>query len=331
MKKQYLLSLLMLACTLGFTANAQEINNPGFEDWENLGADAEEPTQWNSFKTAGGSLVGFAQKQLKQSTVVRPGTLGNYSALIWSRSTLGIIANGNITTGKINMGNVVPGDPSNYNATVTTDPLFSEAFSGDPDSIVFWVKFVPASGSTDDSARMRAVIHDSYDYRDPSGSDANGPDHVFSAATLHFVKTNGQWVRMSAPFVPGPASTSAYMLLTFTTNMTPGGGSAADSLYIDDVEFIYNGAGLSESGAGQNNALAITVAGDQLTVNFSFSNEIPGSVNIYNVNGQRLISSKISAGSNNERLDIRSLKPGIYFLQIRRNNGKRVTKEFVIQ
>lgn len=330
MKKCYLFAL-MLAGLFGLTVNAQTINNPGFEDWENLGAAAEEPTQWNSFKTAGGSLVTFAQQQLKRSAVHRPGSAGSYSALIWSRSTMGIIANGNITTGKINMGNVVPTDASNYNATVTSDPLFNEAFTGDPDSIVFWAKFVPASGTTDDSARMHAVIHDNYDYRDPSGSDANGPAHVVADATLHFVKTNGQWVRLSAPFVDGSATTPAYILLTFTTNKTPGGGSGADSLYVDDVEFVYNGVGVSENSSGDDNALSVAVSGDVLTVFYTFSDQIPGTLKIFNLQGQCLLSNAFRANSSREELNLRTLTPGLYFLQVQRSNGDELTKKFMVR
>ncbi len=240
--KLILFTILITFLFSGKTKAQTIINNGGFENWDNLTSTSIEPTNWNSFMTADASgLTALAKAQrLNRSTVVRPGTSGTYSVVIYSTSTIGIIANGNLTTGKINMGSTTPSDASNYNFTKTTDALFNHPFTGHPDSLVLWVKFHPASNGSE-QARVNAVIHDSYNYRDPSTSDANSPSHVVGIASLNFPKTNGTWVRKSIPFTyPGPASTCAYLLISLTTNMTAGGGSAGDSLYVDDMEMIYN-------------------------------------------------------------------------------------------
>lgn len=216
------------------------LNNGGMENWTNLGVNTEEPTDWNSFMSASGGLSGFAAQQIRRSTVVRPGTTGSYSAVIWSRDAgFGVVANGNMTTGQVNMGNISPGNSANHNITRTAQTAFSETISGFPDSIVFWVKFKPVSGSS--IARMRSVAHDTYDYRDPSASDANAPLHVVGDATLNFGTTSNLWVRKSVPFTnTGPATNATYMLTTFTTNQTPGGGNVGDSVWIDDINLVYN-------------------------------------------------------------------------------------------
>ena len=41
-------------------------------------------------------------------------------------------------------------------------------------------------------------------------------------------------------FMQAPSSNPEYILITFTTNKTPGGGSGGDEVFIDDVELIYN-------------------------------------------------------------------------------------------
>ena len=52
---------------------------------------------------------------------------------------------------------------------------------------------------------------------------------------------SGVWVRYSAPFdYSGPVSNNTYILVTFTTNKTPGGGNGGDEVLLDDVELIYN-------------------------------------------------------------------------------------------
>ena len=58
---------------------------------------------------------------------------------------------------------------------------------------------------------------------------------------MNFSSTANQWVRKSIPFAyTGNGSTAVYVISTFTTNSIPGGGSANDSLWIDDIELIYN-------------------------------------------------------------------------------------------
>jgi hypothetical protein len=220
-----------------FSSIAQQLGNSDMESWDNIGSTNEEPSNWNSFKSGTGSLVGFASQQIQRSTAIRPGATGAYCARIWSKSTLGIVANGNMTLGQINMGSSTPTSTSNYNFSKTADANFSEALTASPDSLVFWVKFTAASGNS--MARINAIIHDNYDLRDPL--DANSNSHVVATATLNYSPTGGVWVRKSVPFnYTGPATAPQFILATFTTNMTPGGGANNDEVLIDDIQLIYN-------------------------------------------------------------------------------------------
>ena len=62
-----------------FSSIGQQIGNSDMEGWDNLGTSNEEPTNWNSFKSGTGSLVGFASQQVQRSTAVRPATQGGRS------------------------------------------------------------------------------------------------------------------------------------------------------------------------------------------------------------------------------------------------------------
>ncbi|MEN9399031.1 MAG: hypothetical protein RL632_132 [Bacteroidota bacterium] len=231
-----LLSFSMLLLALNGLSQTQ-IGNSGMETWTNLGASTEEPTNWNSFMSGTGGLSGFASQQVQRSTIVRAGATGTYSARVWAKSTLGIVANGNMTLGQINMGSSTPSSSSNYNFSKQADANFNEAITDRPDSIVFWVRYTQAGGGVQ-NARMHAILHDAYDLRDPI--DANSVPHVVAEATINYPATAGAWVRKSVPFVySGAASTVNYLLVTFTTNQTPGGGAANDEVLIDDVELIY--------------------------------------------------------------------------------------------
>lgn len=232
-----------ISILLGINGIAQtQIGNSDFESWENVSG-GQEPVNWNSFLTASGFYSSFAADQCVSSTDIRPCSPGAKSCKINSRDAGFAIANGNVTLGQVNMGSATPTNSANYNSSITSDGNFSEAITDSPDSIVFWVKFIP--NGHNQNARMKATLHDAYNYKDPE--DATSSSHVVATAELNYTKTNGAWVRKSVPFTySGPASTVEYILVTFTTNETPGGGAANDLVYVDDVELIYN----SQAGNG---------------------------------------------------------------------------------
>src|SRR5690554_5799050 len=234
-------SLLLIIATglLSMSTFAQmQIDNSDFEQWDDVGNSSEEPVNWNSFMTANchlGLLCGIAQEQqIERTTDAHSGT---YAARIWSRSVFGVVANGNMTIGRINMGSSTATDDSNFNYTNTTDPDFNQALTGKPDSLVVWVKYNPVEATS--QARISATIHDNYNHRDPE--DAAASPHKVAQAILNYGSTNNQWSRISIPFdYVGPSTDAQYILITFTTSSTAGGGDANDEVFIDDLELIYN-------------------------------------------------------------------------------------------
>ncbi len=235
---------ILLFTSLGTFAQ-QQIGNSNMESWDNVGQSTEEPTNWNSFKTGTGGLSSFGSQQVARSTSIRSGASGTYCARIYAKSTLGVVANGLLTLGRVYMGSSTASSPDNYNFTKTSDANFSEALTGQPDSIVFWVKYTPVNNNH--QARVHAILHDNYEFRDPI--DANSAPHTAARAELNYGATGGNWVRKSVPFVyeaQVPAIGVEYILVTFATSSTPGGGSANDEVLLDDIELIYNSVGLNE-------------------------------------------------------------------------------------
>lgn len=301
--------LTLLGTVLLLNGHSQtQIGNSDFESWETV-ASGEEPVNWNSFLSATGSLSWAAGNQLQSSTDVRPGTNGTKSAKIFSNSTLGVVANGNLTVGRINMNSASPANSSNYNSSVTADANFSEALTTAPDSLVFWAKYTPANASGNDSAGVSAILHDSYDLRDPL--DANSLSHIVAVATTNYASTNGNWVRISIPFsYTGPANVPAFLLITFTTNSTPGGGSDNDQVWIDDVQLIYNTpAGIQEAIAP---IVSAGIHNDELLIQYVGGTE--GTVEIYNASGQ-----KVYTGALGDSYHFR--ENGIFFVRMVTNYG----------
>lgn len=292
MKAYYIPFLLLLSLPF----RAQQIGNAGFENWDNLGSNQEEPTNWSSFKTATGSFSAFASKQVERSSTVRSGASGSYSARIWSKSTLGIMANGVLTTGRMNMGSSSLSSPDNYNYTVLNDAAFSESLTLAPDSIVFWARY---SAAASEKAGMHAIIHDQFAVQDPL--NATSTPYVVAESDLQFSPTNNQWVRYSVPFVytVNTGLVPKFILLTFTTNHIPGGGSANDEVLIDDVQLIYNVVGLDAHmtnpglliSVDENNRLLIEGPGAQEKVEiFRLSGQLFQETTVAQINGTTLPS-----------------------------------------
>ncbi len=224
------------------------ITNGGFEgSWSN-----NEPQGWHSFKTATGDYASFVTGntgQFQQSTDTRPGSTGSYSAQLQSKTLMGIIANGNCTNGRINAGSMSASDASgNYAFSDPSQPNYTTPFVGCPDSLVFWAKYIPGGGNVTDAsnkARAHATLLTNARYQDPETKDYSSIK--IAEATSNYSATSSKgWQRIAVPFVYTSVSPSqmAYMLLTFSTNATPGGGNASkrspDNVYIDDAEMIYN-------------------------------------------------------------------------------------------
>ncbi|MGL5786564.1 MAG: T9SS type A sorting domain-containing protein [Bacteroidales bacterium] len=284
MKKRSLMMAALTLCSAGAHLMAADggpqLKNSTFEgEWEIVDSKKgwKEPAGWNSFPSMQGNfLTNFGKngEQLIISDQVRPQSAGTQSALIKAKLTAGIIANGNMTSGRVNAGSTSPTNASNYNFTNTADENFSQPMTGRPDSISVWVKYTNTSEAH--NARIAAIIHDSFNFKDPSSDEANN-SHIVAKAELNYEAT--EWKRVSIPFDYASYEANAkdphYMLLSFTTNMTPGVGSKTDEVYVDDILLVYK----PELTIGQLSAESVEPCGT-LTLPFTLT----GTMSPYNVN-----------------------------------------------
>ena len=231
-------------------SNNYALPNGGFEgQWVN-----NEPAAWHSFASATGDYANFVKGNTQQfvaSNDVRPGSEGTQSILLSSNILFGVKANGNCTNGQINAGSMTADNPANYNFSDPKNTGFNTPFQGRPDSIAFWAKYLPADKNPNNEvnkARMSTIITTNARYQDPEHPDSVYTDMKIAAAVMNYSATADMgWQRISVPFAYYPNNLDkqpAYILTTFTTNHVPGGGSSEkgklDSVYIDDVELIYN-------------------------------------------------------------------------------------------
>ena len=227
--------LLLSIITLSFLAKGQQqIVNGSFEDWEKSGEQTE-PFGWNSHMSADLCTIcsiGAAQCVFQEKN----GRSGKGSCLrIESKSALGVIVNGAVTTGRITAPTIRPSGA--YNQTVLSDSEFQLPFKDSPDSLVFWAKYSITDKS--DSARVSFLLHDNFEQTDPPRDQVSLQPN---GAALKTFQTAGDWQRVSVPFdykKNGKGNTH-YLSATFSSSHKAGKGNSNAKLWIDEVELIYN-------------------------------------------------------------------------------------------
>ena len=284
LKQYYNTDNLILKSSSRSTPYGQQFGNYTFEEWETVNSSYLEPVNWNSFMTADGksTLKKYLKDQIAKSTEIRPGSTGSYSARIFSTSTniiiTKIIANANMTTGQIYAGSTTANNDGNYNFTKRSDDNFNTVLTTIPDSLTVWVAFKPKDASKG-NARITTTIHGDADLKQQAKSGDSPADMVCATANQEIEATSTSavvWKRVTIPFVAGPHNDPRYILTTFNTNKTPGGGSEGDELYIDDICLIYNPS-------LEMDYLAQTeFDGSNMNIEVPFT--LDGSMSVYNLN-----------------------------------------------
>ena len=221
-----------------------QIANPSFENWHTSTGTYVEPNAWHSFESASGSLAALAGHHIEKSADAHS---GEASARIYATSIFGIIANGTMTTGRMNAGAISATDKTNHaylDMSITDvdgngDPFYT-AMCSKPDSIAAWVKFKQGTpNAAHPYATISAAITDGTRYQDPEDKEYNNV--VGKAKNNTIATTDGQWVRVVAPFVYNDnAVEPKAVLVTISTNADAGQGSNNDEVLVDDIAFIYN-------------------------------------------------------------------------------------------
>ncbi len=271
------------------TPYGEQLENYDFESWENEGTSSVEPTQWNSFmtaETAASYLNSAKSQQINYSTEIRPNSSGSRSARVYAKEInlliMKIIANGNMTNGKIYAGSTTANNDKNYNFTSRSDANFNTPITSIPDSLTVWVAF-RANNAV--NAKITTTIHGDTDLKQLAKSGNSPVDKVCATADVKIPRTSASgsaivWKRVTIPFVKDSHNDPRYILVTFNTNETAGEGAKNDELFVDDACLIYNPVlGLE--------LLAQTeyvYPSEGSSVNISIPFNLEGSMSVYNLN-----------------------------------------------
>ena len=255
--KKFITLMILSALCLGAKAQYQVDNSDFEEGWDDVTYNkitGMEPKHWNSFLTGIGDLKSTACKVSQVERIqddIRPGSTGQHSVKIfdydvkfWGQHVA--YAQGNLTTGCIKMGSMSASDAGqsagsagNYNFTDTSNDEFNQQFTGLPDAMHIWVKFVSTNSSY--KAKATTILHTAGYYQDPAPKNNNCEGKVVANATKTDISSSSDWQELEIPFEYSitDGTKPAYALVSFSTNSTPGTGTGKDYMIIDDLEYIY--------------------------------------------------------------------------------------------
>ena len=160
-----------------------QLPNAGFETYHtatvtspddpNEKSTSDEPNYWHSFMSASGNpalvyMAGYNPVTFKCDDV-RPGSTGKQSLMLKSIDMYIAIANGTITTGRMNTGDYVASntdanyawsDMSNTDKDAHGDPFYATLYSM-PDAMKVWLKFKQGTANAEHPyATATAIIND---------------------------------------------------------------------------------------------------------------------------------------------------------------------------
>ncbi len=226
-------TLLLLSIFISISGFAQTtIVNGDMELWQNVGANNEEPTQWNS-SFSGINNATLAPKTCYQETSNPHG--GSYCARIETKFYIIQTVPGTCTTGKLDAPTLSGAD--GYIFTDTLDATARMPFVGRPDSLVGWYRYTSVSS---DFASIGVVLHVGKGAMPESGTYQGNttPNVVARAEFLSPTSSVANWTRFSVPFVYVDGRTPQYFLCVMTSS--GGAGAVGSKLWVDDLSVVYN-------------------------------------------------------------------------------------------
>ncbi|MBI1285968.1 MAG: T9SS type A sorting domain-containing protein [Flavobacteriales bacterium] len=297
MKKSLLFILGLAGTTFSVIGQNQQPPNPSFETWETLPGPISntyvEPENWNTSNECTAIINQFSVSKSSDAHT------GSFSAKLETKSSSfpGVIINGVLTTA--DMICLAQGGGQEGGIAYTQEMT--------PDSIVVWYKYAPATG---DSAYSQIMFL------------ANNDQDTVSYTRVNIVGNASEWTRLSAPLNP-TTGTPEKLSLFFSSSYGDGSQGQAvvgSVLFVDDVELIYNPAGINDD---YNNSKWNVYPNPVINeLNVSVAPGQKGKLEILDVTGKRVRLVKVSEATR--KIDVSQLATGIYLYQFKDLNDRPI-------
>ena len=293
MKTNILFFLTMLTC--GSVVNAQQLANPGFENWDTIG-DYSQPSNWYS-------LNALAQFGFEPSTTLTDDAhSGNYAVVLTSIAGQFTDYSGVLCTGPILNQDLQP-DFSNMKVAFTARPshirFYYKAFPVEGDSGAFAIcltKWNTTLGQADTIAEASVLF----------GEQVN----VYTLAELAFKYRNSD--APDSMFVIAASSFDGF-------NPTP-----ESRLQFDDFELVYQPTGLSDNNPSWNVEVYPNPATSELFI--QTSNKATSLV-LSDANGKVCVQQAIAS---KHHVNIEDCSAGLYLLVLTDEQGAIETRKIIV-
>ena len=299
MKKPLLFGVIAMIMTI--RVFGQQIENPGFEDWEDAGTVLDEPVNWSSIKTGdGGDFINNAAPVVwGQSDDAHT---GNYSIELFNVFTFGIVATGTVTNGRMHP-DFNPEEA--YAFSDLTNDMWHTVFTWHPDSVSVWAKYTPQDG---DTAQVKILLHTG------EGSLPARPENEnnwIAYAQINIAGTIDTWTQFKAPFTWFSEDSPEYMLVVISS----GKGTQAiegSKAWYDDLELIYDPAGIHDNPVNQS---LIYTSGNSIYLDKLPQEHLMGSkIEVMDLNASVVFSSSIS--SNKVNINDDRISHGLFLVRV---------------
>lgn len=333
-----------------------QLPNAGFETYHtatvispddpNEKSTSDEPNYWHSFMSASGNpglvyMAGYNPVTFKCDDV-RPGSTGKQSLMLKSIDLYIAIANGTITTGRMNTGdftasntdaNYAWSDMSNTDKDAHGDPFYATLYSM-PDAMKVWLKFKQGTANAEHPyATATAIINDGTEFHEPAPSKTVYTNVVGEARNAKIAETGDEWKEFTIPFTYDAfaqyGAKAKSVLVTLSTNADAGQGSDGDLLYVDDLSFVYN-AGLKAITLTAENGEVFNVDGVNADTK-EYTATVPFDVTANNLKAVSdgkgaYVSTTIANGKATIEITSNDLATtNVYTLNIKKGNAQGIT------
>jgi hypothetical protein len=288
----------------------QQLENPGFENWENAGTVKDEPVDWSTIKTCDDPLIApYTPVTFDRSDDAHS---GNYSLKLYNVTVFGLVATGAITNGRFHAEFNLD---SSYSYTQQDDPRWNTPFTARPDSLVGWFKFFPKG---DDDAQFKVILHINECKLPENGTLPNWVGMAVNV-TEHGV-TYADWTRFSVPFTYFNDTTPEFVLTVINSGDST---TAVDSSYllVDDLQLIYHPSGITDPRIPDP---FLIVSHDRLGINLEFDDEyLQQWFYLIDVTGQTVLTRQLET---NQVMLPSGLPPGVYMAVLKSKTRQYVQK-----
>ena len=301
--KKIFTTLVIMAFTVSLLIGQTQAPNGGFENWDNN----NKPTSWGCSNIQIIPIVDY-KVVFKESTDPHSGT---YCAKLQSLeySTAGITR---VVPSFITLGTfwfTINPQAGGYKGGI--------AFTERPDSIAFYYK----SNTKGSDVAM-------FTYQSWKGAQTAG--NVVASDTGTLLPNAATWTKVVLPFVYYSTQNPDSLNIVFSASNLGNELAITDSstLWIDDASLIYNNIGIVDINYNEN--FYVYANESNLMVSLSFEKETKSDVSVYNIAGQEVFTTSVSAQKTTVAVPRTRLEKGVYLVTVNAGNGKKFTQKIVV-